>query len=74
MNRDRGGGQVVSVFAFSDDPSSNPFEAYNFFCNNVFEKIENKQKGGRGWATFFKKNDESPSGSWRALSIERVVV
>ena len=53
MNRDRGGGQVVSVFAFSDDPSSNPFEAYNFFCNNVFEKIENKQKGGRGWATFF---------------------
>ena len=52
-DRDRGGGQVVSVFAFSDDPSSNPFEAYNFFCNNVFEKIENKQKGGRGWATFF---------------------
>ena len=54
-DRDRGGGQVVSVFAFSDDPSSNPFEAYNFFCNNVFEKIENKQKGGRGWATFLKK-------------------
>ena len=63
-DRDRGGGQVVSVFAFSDDPGSNLVEAYNFFCNNVFE---NKQKG-------FKKNDESPSGSWRALSIERVVV
>ena len=29
----RGGGQVVSVLAFySDDPSSNPAEAYNFSC------------------------------------------
>ena len=27
----RGGGQVVSVLAFySDDPSSNPAEVYNF--------------------------------------------
>ena len=29
----RGGGQVVSVLAFySDDPSSNPADAYTFFC------------------------------------------
>ena len=46
----RGGGQVVSVLAFySDDPSSNPAEAYNFSCKNVFEKNENKQKRGRGF-------------------------
>ena len=29
----RGGGQVVSVLAFySNDPSSNPADAYSFFC------------------------------------------
>ena len=28
-----GGGQVVSMLAFySDDPSSNPTNAYSFFC------------------------------------------
>ena len=42
----RGDGQVVSVFAFySDDPSSNPAEDFSFFCNIVFEKNKNKQKG-----------------------------
>ena len=41
----RGGGQMVSVLAFySDDPSSNPADAYSFFVKLVFEKIENKQK------------------------------
>ena len=36
---------VVSVLAFySDDLSSNPAEAYSFFCNIVFEKKESKQK------------------------------
>ena len=36
---------MVSVLAFySEDPSSNPAEAYSFFCNVVFEKNENKQK------------------------------
>ena len=34
--RDRGrggGGQVVSVYAFySNDPSSNPADAYSFYC------------------------------------------
>ena len=31
----RGGGQVVSMLAFfSDDPSSNPADAYSFFCKN----------------------------------------
>ena len=41
----RGGGQVVSVLSFySDDPSSNPAEAYIFTVKFVFEKNENKQK------------------------------
>ena len=41
----RGGGLVVSVLAFySDDPSSIPAEVYNFFCKNIVEKNENKQK------------------------------
>ena len=40
-----GSGQMVSVLAFySDDPSSNPADAYSFFVKLVFEKIENKQK------------------------------
>ena len=39
---------MVSVLAFySDDPSSNPAEAYRIFCNIVFEKNENKQKEAR---------------------------
>ena len=49
----RGGGQVVSVLAFySDDPSSNPAEVYNFSVKIVIEKNENKQKRGRGWPIF----------------------
>ena len=40
-----GGGQMVSVFAFySDNPGSNPAEAYSFFCKFVFVKNKNKQK------------------------------
>ena len=35
----------------SNYPSWNPTEAYNFFCNIVFEKNVNKQKRGRRWAT-----------------------
>ena len=36
---------MVSVLAFySDDPSSIPAEVYNFFCKNIVEKNENKQK------------------------------
>ena len=32
-NKQTGGDQVVSALAFySDNPSSNPAEAYNFFC------------------------------------------
>ena len=51
----RGGGQVVSALAFySDDPSSNPADAYRFSVQIVFEKNENKQKKGRRWP-FFKK-------------------
>ena len=51
----RGGSQVVSVLAFySDDPSSNPAEAYSFFCKIVFEKNKNEQKEA-GLAHFFKR-------------------
>ena len=40
-----GGGQVVSMLAFySNDPSSNPADAYCFSVKFVFEKNENKQK------------------------------
>jgi len=49
----RGGGQVVSVLAFySDDPSSNPAEVYNFSVKIFIEKNENKQKRGRGRPIF----------------------
>ena len=52
----RGGGQVVRVLAFhSDDPSSNPAEAYSFFFKIVFEKNENKQKEAGVGPIFFKK-------------------
>ena len=48
-----GGGQVVSVLAFySDNPSSNPADAYSFSVQIVFEKNENKQKRGRGGPFF----------------------
>ena len=41
----RGCGHVVSVLAFySNDPSSNLAEAYNFSVKFVFEKNENQQK------------------------------
>ena len=50
---------MVSVLAFySDDPSSNPAEAYSFSVKFVFEKNENKQKRP-GLAHFFKKNRET---------------
>ena len=53
--KSRGGGLVVSVLAFySDDPSSIPAEVYNFFCKNIVEKNENKQKEA-GVGPFFKK-------------------
>ena len=40
-----GGCEVVSVLAFlSDNPSSNPAEAYSFCVKFVFEKNENKHK------------------------------
>ena len=40
-----GGGQLVSVLAFySDNPSSNPANAYSFFVKFVFEKNENRRR------------------------------
>ena len=53
----RCGGQVVIVHAiYSDNPSSNPDEAYIFSVKFVFEKKENKQKevGDGEWAIFKK--------------------
>ena len=39
-----GVGQVVSMLAFySNNPSSNPADAYSFSVKFVFEKNENKQ-------------------------------
>ena len=36
----RGGGQVVSMFAFySNDPSSNPAEVYSFFLRPIEIKV-----------------------------------
>ena len=35
---------LLKLAFYSVDPSSNPVEAYNFFCKIVFEKNENKQK------------------------------
>ena len=40
-----GGGQVVSVLAFSsDDPSSNRADVIQFLACKLFEKNENKQE------------------------------
>ena len=51
----RGGGQVVSMFAFySDDPSSNLADAYNFFCNICVWKVKIKKKEA-GMVHFLKK-------------------
>ena len=62
----RGGGQVVSVLAFySDNPSSNPADAYSFSVQIVFEKNENKQKEA-GVGPFLKKKKEKNIQRWRA--------
>ena len=44
----RGGGQVVSVLAFySDDPSSNPAEVYNFSVKLLLKRTKiNKKEAG----------------------------
>ena len=46
----RGGGQVVSVLAFySDDPSSNPAEVYNFSVKLLLKRTKiNKKEAGVG--------------------------
>ena len=50
----RGGGHVVSVLAFySDNPSSNPTEAYSFFCKFFVWKKENEQKEAVYWMDIF---------------------
>ena len=45
-----GGGQVVSVLAFySDDPSSNPAEVYNFSVKLLLKRTKiNKKEAGVG--------------------------
>ena len=48
-----GGGEVVSVLAFySNNPSSNPAEAYSFFCKIFVWKDKNIQK--EAWDGPFK--------------------
>ena len=46
----RGGGQVFSVLAFySDDPSSNPAEVYNFSVKLILKRMKiNKKEAGVG--------------------------
>ena len=44
----RGGGQVVSVLAFfSDDPSSNPSEVYNFSVKLLLKTTKINKKEAR---------------------------
>ena len=53
---------MVSVLAFySDNPSSNPADAYSFSVQIVFEKNENKQKEA-GVAHFLKKTTSKYEG------------
>ena len=56
----RGGGQVVSVLAFSsDDPSSNPAEVYNFSVKLLLKRTKlNKKEAGVGP---FLKNGPFPA-------------
>ena len=56
----RGGGQVVSVLAFySDNPSSNPAEVYNFSIKLLLERTKINKKRGRGWPIFLKKGKKT---------------
>ena len=60
---------MVSVLAFySDDPSSIPAEVYNFFCKNIVEKNENKQKEA-GVGPFLKKNKKNKHHLGTALEL-----
>ena len=56
VSEGRGGGQVVSVLAFySDDPSSNPAEVYNFSVKLLLKRTKiNKKRPG---LAHFKKNN-----------------
>ena len=69
--RDRGGGLVVSVLAlYSDDPSLNPTEVYNFSVKLLLKRMKIKQKeAGVGP---FKKNNYT-NWSWLCGSVGRVV-
>ena len=60
---DRGGGQVISVLAFySNDPSSNPAEAYNFSIKFVFEKNKKTKEAGVGPFYVSRKKLSRPNG------------
>ena len=63
-----GGGQVVSVLAFySDDPSSNPVEVYNFSVK-LYLKRTKKQKQP-GW--HIKNNKQENNDSSNILKAQR---
>ena len=58
----RGGGQVVSVLAFySDDPSSNPAEVYNFFSVKLLLKRTKINKKEAGLAHFKNLSLSNPT-------------
>ena len=56
---------------YSDDLSSNPAEAYSFFCKIVFEINENKQKEA-GVDPLLKSH--RPVLSFHCLSLDRVFI
>ena len=71
-----GGGQVVSVLAYySDNPSSNPTEAYSFFYKIVFEKNEINKKRPTLDHIFFKKRILClNAATFRELSTKRTQI
>ena len=75
----RGGGQVVSVLAFfSDDPSSNPSEVYNFSVKLLLKTTKINKKEARVGpfkkkyykiALWFEKEKEAGDGPLRTTSL-----
>ena len=58
---------VVVVQWSACSPSSNPAEAFTFFCKIVFRKNEKKQKRGQGWPTL--KNTTNDVGQAQDASV-----
>ena len=70
LNMGCGGGQVVSVLAFySNNPSSNPAEAYSFSVKFLFEKEQKQNKKRPGLVHFFKKNLRNKARAFAQLAM-----